>query len=138
MFTDDTLLTFGKYKFVRLCRVPPEYLLAIHKNKTALSREVMLEIPSATGKELLEYIEANLERIQARQRGEIDAPEIELTCEKLPFPNEKAAKAEIRRIQAREQENQKKPVRAYECEKCSAWHLTSITIEVWKNKPNDK
>jgi uncharacterized protein YjhX (UPF0386 family) len=29
------------------------------------------------------------------------------------------------------QEN-KKPVRAYECEKCSGWHLTSIPHERWE------
>ncbi|MCX6755524.1 MAG: hypothetical protein NT068_03255 [Candidatus Nomurabacteria bacterium] len=31
-----------------------------------------------------------------------------------------------------EEQVHKKPIRSYECEKCSAWHLTSMPYEVWK------
>jgi hypothetical protein len=121
MYTDNSMLTTGKYKYISLCRVPPEYLLEIFKNK------------KHPNKELLEYIENNMEKIKGRLIGEIPIPELVLPCEKIMYPSEKAAKTEIRRIEKLEQEN-KKPVRAYECEKCGAWHLTSIPFEKWEKK----
>lgn len=33
MYNDNTILTFGKHKFVRLSRVPPEYLLKMYEKK---------------------------------------------------------------------------------------------------------
>lgn len=137
MFTDDTLLTFGKYKFVRLCRVPPEYLLNLYENRSQSAREVLLTASQQQGKELMDYIVANLEKIQARQRGEIEAPELELVCEKVQYPTQKAAKAELKRIAAREQQH-RKPTRTYECGKCGAWHLTSMPMERWEMLHEDK
>ncbi len=141
MYTDDTILTFGKYKFIKLCRVPADYLLAFHKQYNPNHKKA--------NKELFEYIENNLEKIKARQEGKIISPPLEigykttgrfvqLVCKdsnKIIFPSEKDAKHEIRRIQNLEQEN-KKPVRAYECEKCGGWHLTSISFERWEKLKN--
>lgn len=119
MYTDETPLTFGKHKFVRLCRVPAEYLLNIYKTK------------NIKDKELIDYIEKNLEKIIARQEGKIIAPKLEKTCEKITYISEKDAKFEINKIREKEQEH-KKPVRAYECQKCGGWHLTSIPFEKWE------
>lgn len=124
MYTDKTPLTFGKYKFVQLCRVPAEYLLNIYNAK------------NSKDKELIEYIENNLEKIKARQEGKIITPELKKVCEKITYVSEKDAKYEINKIREKEQEH-KKPVRAYECVKCSGWHLTSIPFEQWE-KVTDK
>ena len=122
MYDDNTILTSGKYKFTRLCRVPPDYLLNIYKDK------------NCPDKELIEYIKDNMQKIMDRKLGRVVAPELTRVCDKIVFPTERDAKFEINRIKNLEQEN-KKPVRAYECERCSAWHLTSIPHEEW-NKEN--
>ena len=118
-YDDNTILTFGKYKFTKLCRVPPDYLLSIYKDK------------NCPHKELVDYVHENIGRIMQRKRGEVPTPKLTMICDKIPYPTEKAAKFEINRIKVLEQEN-KKPVRCYECDKCSAWHLTSIPHEEWK------
>jgi len=51
-------------------------------------------------------------------------------CAKADFPSRKEAKFRIRAINAENAllpstEKIKQPIRAYECEKCGAWHLTS-------------
>jgi hypothetical protein len=51
-------------------------------------------------------------------------------CTKADFPSKKEAKFRIRAINAENAllestEKIKQPIRAYECEKCGAWHLTS-------------
>lgn len=98
-------------------------------------------------KELTQYIKNNLGKIQARLEGKITAPELDLSfrltkngiqllcpdTEKIIFPSEKEAKLELRRISFMAQK-QKKPQRAYECTTCGGWHLTSISIEEWRNK----
>ncbi|MGZ4056367.1 MAG: hypothetical protein ACXVDZ_18260 [Bacteroidia bacterium] len=119
MYTDETLLTFGKHKFVRLCRVPADYLLNIYKDKNCQDKELLL------------YIENNLNKIKARQEGKIVVPELKKVCEKITYISEKDAKHEIKKIREKEQEH-KKPVRSYGCEKCGGWHLTSIPFEEWE------
>jgi hypothetical protein len=119
MYTDNTPLPFGKYKYVSLCRVPPDYLLNIYQDKTIR-------------KELLEYIENNMERIIMRKEGIIETPSLELVCDKISYYNEKLAKQVLNRIHKYEHDY-KVPVRAYECPKCSQWHLTSMPLEEYKN-----
>jgi len=112
MYTDDTILTKGKYKFTVLCRVPPEYLLNLYakKNKSNL--------------ELYEYVERNLSLIEARANGAVVIPELDITCQKIVYFSEKAAKAELKRI--REMKNDHTiPIRSYQCEVCGGYHLTS-------------
>ena len=128
MYKDETLITFGKYKYKALCRVPAHYLLHLYETKYPDDK-------------LLEYIENNMEVIIAKKDGKIPYPEsdidftlsgragndIKLICKysnKIIFQTQKDAKYEIRRIQNTEQKN-KKPTREYECKKCGGWHLTS-------------
>lgn len=115
MYNDETILTFGKYKFIKLKRVPAEYLLAIYNNK------------SSDNNDLNNYIEHNLEKIFNKKNGVIKYPEIEMTCQKITYPNEKEAKFRLSNISKIIQSN-KKPIRAYECTKCGGWHLTSVLI----------
>ena len=82
---------------------------------------------------MYEYVVANIDSIRARARGEIIAPELVKICDKIVFVSEKDAKDRIRKLSELKQDN-KKPVRAYECEKCGGWHLTSIPYEKWEKK----
>ncbi|MDI9882416.1 hypothetical protein [Flectobacillus longus] len=112
MYTDQTLLTFGKYKFTQLCRVPPEYLLRIHQAKSYFNAE------------LKEYIINNLERIIQRRDGIILTPIVYFPCKKVIYISKKEANRFLESIKYIGQ-NHKKPVRAYECDKCGYWHITS-------------
>lgn len=51
-------------------------------------------------------------------------PDGSVACEKQRFPNEDAAGAELVRIR-RDAAHSYIPVRAYACDWCSGWHLTS-------------
>ena len=118
MYTDETILTFGRYKFTRLCRVPPEYLLTfLHDNHTS--------------RELHEYVNANHERSIARKKGVVPTPQLERPCEKIMYYSIKEAKERLRVISNQPQFH-KKPIRAYECGCCGGWHLTSIPLDDWK------
>lgn len=126
-YSDSSILLSGKYRFVRLDKIPAEYLLNIYfkgnkKNKYP-------------DRELIEYIKNNLQKLQKRQEtGEIEATP-EILCEKICFPSKGDARRELKRIRERTQEH-KKPIRVYECEKCSGWHLTSLPYEEWKKRKN--
>ena len=120
MYTDDSLITFGRYRFTKLCRVPATYLIDISKY-------------NYPDKELKAYVESNIEKISDRLEGRINTPKPIKVCKKITYASEKNAKADIKKIQKIEQEN-KKPVRAYECEKCGGWHLTSISYEEWNTR----
>lgn len=121
MYTDDTLLTFGKHRFTKLCRVPADYLYSVYKNK------------SYQNNELKEYIINNLENIILRMEGILQPPPLDFPCEKISYSKEKDAKQVLQKITVLEQIH-KKPIRVYECEKCGQWHLTSLSIEEWEIK----
>lgn len=118
MYTDNTLLTSGKYPFVRLGRVPARYLLKIYKAN------------NQQDKQLHEYIATHLEELKARKDRLVEAPLPTLRCNKQSFFSEKVAKEALHLIMNREQDR-KKPVRTYECARCGGWHLTSIPFEKW-------
>ena len=129
MYTDETILTWGEHKFTSLCRVPADYLLKLYYNHHQ-------------DKELMKYVEDNLEKIIARKEGRLKAPpigldfkvkgeKVQIICpdtNKIVLISEKAAKAELKRIH-NFKNHDKKPTRAYECEKCGGWHLTSLAFE---------
>lgn len=120
-YEDNTILTFGKYKFLRLVNIPPSHLLKIYKNK------------SCRDKELIKYIEDNLEKLIYRESTGTHHIIIEGVCEKITYPNEKEAKFKLAFITSVNQSH-KKPTRAYECDKCGGWHLTSMPIEIFNKK----
>lgn len=136
-YTDDSILTTGKYKFTKLKKIPSEYFLNIfyRENKNG-------KYPD---KKLISYIEDNMEKILERTGQE--PPETELKVldyrmqgkslviickdtDKIIFLSEKDAKSEIQRINKRAQEH-KKPTRSYECPKCGGWHITSKAHKDW-------
>jgi hypothetical protein len=119
MFTDETILTFGKYKFTKLGKVPAEFLIRQFDNKQFFGNL-----------EFKEYLELNIERIRTKQTElHTEIIEQENICDKFVYASEKIAKQSLRDINQVQQKH-KKPVRAYECDKCGGWHLTSKTE--WK------
>ena len=119
MYTDETILTKGKFKFTALCRVPPTYLLQIYKKK------------NKSNPELYEYVVNNLPLIEGRLNGTIEIPEFSLECKKIVYNSEKVAKIELSRIRNLTQHH-KKPVRVYACSNCGGYHLTSMPIELYR------
>lgn len=114
MYTDDSILTWGKHKFTALRRVPVDWLLGHHKDDGCLD------------KLLLEYIEKNLDQLKERQKTGKAPPPLKFPCTKFIFATKSLAKRELKRIAATGHSNI--PTRAYECPKCGAWHLTSKPI----------
>jgi capsule polysaccharide modification protein KpsS len=123
VYTDHTTLSSGKYKFYKLHEVPAEYLLNIFSNLTG-----------CVDKSLAEYAEKNIDRIKAKADGFpfIVEAQVEVErCTKIQYMSKKVAREALQKIRDAPGDH-KKPIRSYECEKCSAWHLTSVPIEVWK------
>ncbi len=116
MYTDDSILTWGKWKYTALKRISPDWLLGIRKN-----------LQSCHDRELLQYIEGNVEKIQDRKMGVLETDEMENVCRKTLYHTQQAAKKAIGKIRAKHSINSGHivPSRAYECEKCGYWHLTS-------------
>lgn len=110
IYTDNTVMLYGRYKYIRLGNWPPGYLLKLYENEKHVD------------KPLKKYISDNLEAIKNRLHS--NEPLFKQICEKIAYPNEAEAKFALKTITQTEQEH-KKPVRAYECPKCNQWHLTS-------------
>lgn len=131
MHDSITKIKFGKYEGILIRDVPHLYLLNLYNS---LLKAKVLNI---NHKSLIEYIEKNNifknknnDKIEIAVHGNQN----KLMCKdsgKIIFISEKDAKFEIKRIRDLEQEN-KKPVRTYGCEKCGGWHLTSISFEKWE------
>jgi uncharacterized protein (DUF3820 family) len=134
MYSDTSILTFGKYKFKKLRDIPASYLIKLYNDK------------GINKPELREYIERNIERLKSEagygidvikviKKPEVKKPEIikipTFVCDKVTFATEKIAKSRLREIN-NARGNNKKPIRAYECEKCGGWHHTSIPLDVFK------
>ncbi len=137
IYTDNSVLAKGKYRYIKLSKIPADYFLNIYfkENKNG-------KYPD---KALIEYITKNMNSILDRIDKEPEEFDdiigyknvgkfVQLICMptgKRIFISEKDAKLEIRRIQGLEQDG-KKPERSYECEKCGGWHITSIPHEEWE------
>ncbi len=119
MYTDETVLDYGKYKNKKLKDIPSDYFINVCK--TGGNEHT----------ELKKYIEENIGRFPGisifvfKHTNEF----VPFICEKRTYPTKKAAMDSI--AQPTKQQK-KKPIRAYECEKCSGWHLTSMPIELFK------
>jgi uncharacterized protein (DUF3820 family) len=123
LYTITTLITFGKHKFKRLYEVPADYLLLIHQNPKGCPDRF-----------LVKCIEHHLEKIKSPDWGTIIIQRIEEDrCTKSVYPTKKDARIALQAIRNSPGKH-KKPIRSYECDKCSGWHLTSMPIEEWKEK----
>ena len=127
MYSDETIILFGKYKGYKLKSLPKDYLLQIYTNKALDSR-------------LLTYIKDNMDRIKSRTNEigskfeVLSSKEIRSSytgCSKIGYINKKEANFSLRNIQ-QNAKTDKVPVRSYECEICGAWHHTSLESYIFK------
>ena len=126
MYSHISILTFGKYKLKKLRDIPASYFLKLYKDLGVMKNNV----------ELKEYIESNLDILKDEEKGlksrQVVKPE-PIRCEKITFATEKIAKSRLREINDARGDN-KKPVRAYECDICGGWHHTSMPLDEFKNR----
>lgn len=126
VYTDHTVLLSGKWKYRKLYEVSADYLLTVYQNRNGVQ-----------DKALIAYIEKNLDRIKAKKEGipyiPEEEPKNETVCTKRQYPTKQAARDALRQIREAPGDH-KKPIRSYECPDCSAWHHTSLPIEIWKEK----
>lgn len=97
-----------------MCRLPANYLIGLYGDKTA-----MWKYP-----EIKQYIEANMDRLIQTQETDIKPKDYLLPCYKYSYLDEKIANEQLK-IVREDKGDHKKPIRAYQCEKCGFWHLTS-------------
>ena len=125
IYTDETVLKGTRYKNHKLCDVPVEYLLNVQARPKGF-----------TDKALVAYVHNNLDRLLAKKNG---VPFIKKETTRRPLCQKEVyvTKGDARRALKRIRESpsiDKKPIRSYECEWCSYWHLTSLPIEKWKEE----
>lgn len=123
MYTDETVLDYGKYKGKKLKDIPNQYFINIYRSGD--DNHVALK----------EYIETNKERFHILVLHFIKkdlSPPVTFICEKRTYPTKKAAMDSI--VKPISKPKKPVPIRAYECPECSGWHLTSKEIEKFKSK----
>lgn len=134
MYTEETILYFGKHKGKILRDVPPSYLVSIFDSSAMHHRP-----------ELRDYIKARIDKLRSLTGGSLAAKLDNIDyensglfiCAKRAFPTKRDALDSIVKPQKRRgkwKHNKKQPVRAYECKKCNYWHLTSISFEEYQNR----
>jgi len=136
MYTPETRLDFGKYKTLQLKYASPHYLMELYRNV-----DVIKDKP-----ELKEYIETYYPEVLVKKPLPVlSTPKVKLAskidsrfsgflCTKRAFPTKKDAMDSI--VKPPKRRNGKAPLRAYECPKCSQWHLTSKSVEEYRNSVN--
>lgn len=136
-YTDDTILDFGEYKGVRLCRVPAEYLYGFFRQNRFPNPEIK------------KYIIANIWLIRKKVNGSIPSLPViyeeiaeeqptkkekedadKRPCVKYTYGSEAIANEVLRKIKrAKHTYNAPRPIRSYLCKHCGAWHLTSAPFQ---------
>lgn len=101
----EIVLTFGKFINHKLSQVPDRYLKGLYESKIL------------TDMRIIRYIERKI---------------LKMPCEKKGYLSRKEAMYDINKIKYVDQ-NHKKPIRAYKCEYCEMWHLTSMSKEAYQN-----
>jgi len=124
IYTETSLLTIeGKHKYKMLCNVPSGYLINLYQR------------PNKTGDPSLDvYIKDNLLKLSTQSHLKAAPP---VLCSKLRFTTEEEAIHALNQIKEAEQQH-KKPFRAYKCDKCFLWHLSSKPAIVHTLKEGQK
>ena len=125
MYTDETVLNWGRHKLFKLIDVPKEYLINFYNNKSYYNDQ------------LKEYVETNIESIRERIPPKIPPKKILQICHEAPFPTKQDAKYELKKIQRSGYKGFDVPIRTYECKVCGAWHITSEPVEKFKNTESE-
>jgi uncharacterized protein (DUF3820 family)/uncharacterized protein YlaI len=114
MYTDETVLDYGKYKGKALKDIPKQYFVNTYRSG------------GDDHAALKEYIEANKEmfpELAIYFLKNSATPLVTFICDKRTYPTKKAAIDSI--VKPTSKTSKPVPIRAYECPDCSGWHLTS-------------
>lgn len=118
MYHDSSVLTKGPYKFKQFKNVPLSFFMNLYNNHPFEDQE------------LLQYIQKR--KTEGNIEGQKNNPVI---CDKYSFPSKETAKDRLNFLLSLH-DNVKKPTRAYECEICGGWHLTSMPLSEYKTISN--
>ena len=132
LYDDNTRMPIGFSKGKKLSELKAEALLK-YSNENAQNIDFDLYL----------YVQENLSRIQGQYRMEqkelhnrylFNQGIVTFKCAKKTFATRKLAMEAIVKIprKTKDGEEKKRPIRAYECRHCSGWHLTSKTVEEYK------
>lgn len=113
-YNDETILTKGKLRFIPLGKVDPRVLIEIFETK------------SKGNMSLFNYVEKNIESIRSRfYKTYFPNEEQNIDCRKVKYISKKVANSHIEWI-SKNTKGDKVPIRSYQCDKCTAWHVTSM------------
>lgn len=114
MYSDDTLMPFGKYELHPLKHIPNSYLinLWVSNGKSIKERD----------EALYEWMEKKIAPLTIKPPKE---PLVTFICSKETYATEADARFRLKTIRNRNTKSSKIPIRIYECPNCSGWHLTS-------------
>lgn len=105
----------GQFKNKPLKDIPAFYLVRLYHQKEFMTQYL----------EINEYIEATHRDLLPLKASKHLLPKYEpLPCEKYTYVDEGEARKALKLIK-QDKRTHKKPVRAYQCEVCGYWHLTS-------------
>lgn len=113
-YDSNTILTWGEYKFTALCRIPAKWLIDVGSK--------------SHDKKLISWIARNyLGLLDRSEREESGIDTREDVCTKYRYASEQEAKKHLKEIKAKGKlrTSHVLPVRAYKCNICPFYHLTS-------------
>ncbi len=127
--TEDDKILFGKYKGCCIKSVPVSYLARISYDTSVKDRQP----------ELFDWLQQNAKRLHEQSGITMPVKKVRMVeiikpdepirpCFKFMYASEEQAKKELREIRKKYSQNPHKngiPVRAYQCNNCRGWHLTS-------------
>lgn len=111
MYTEDTVLDYGSYRGMKIKDVPKRYLVNIYRTG---GRE---------HEKLKEWVNTNIDKFPILKLENKGGEFVTFICDKRTYPTKKAAMDSI--VKPMSKNHKPVPIRAYECEICSGWHLTS-------------
>lgn len=123
MYTEETVLNYGSCKGMKIKDVPRRYLINIYRSG---------------GKEhdkLKEWISANIDNFPTLKLENMRGEFVPFICDKRTFATKKAAMDSI--VKPKSKNHKPVPIRAYECDICSGWHLTSKPDRRFNNEGQD-
>lgn len=124
MYDSSTEVTVGGILGKRMLSDIPSAVLLERYNNGQLEK---------SNKKLWAYVSLNKSRLEESVKYEKKEPEEYVGCRKYTYASKKIAMEVVRNARDHKQKN-KKPVRAYECNLCGGWHLTSIPYEEWNKR----
>ena len=110
-YNDETILANGKLKFIPLGKVDPRILIEIFETKSKGNMSLFI------------YVEKNIEHIRSRLYNTNEEQIID--CNKVKYLSKEIANSHIKWI-SKNTKSKKVPIRSYQCDKCTAWHVTSM------------